>query len=65
MRLQNRSMTDWAGHRSQSLSNLKTMVLGVKNGPKARRLRQEMIETVGEDLFRTLYETRLKAEETL
>lgn len=57
------SLKDWAEARGYFPINVKAMAVGATNGPKSRKARQEMIETVGEDLFRALYEARLKSEE--
>ncbi len=43
-------------------NNAKFAATGGWNGPKAKLLREKMIETVGEDIFRKLYRDRLQRE---
>lgn len=63
MKAQGLSVQDFASARGIQPSNLKVMATGASNGPKSKRIREEMVQTVGEDVFRTLYELRLRNEE--
>jgi hypothetical protein len=65
MRAQGLSLSDWAAAQGIAPSNLKSAATGSTNGPKSKALRDAMIEAVGEDLFHTLYEMRLKNEAAL
>lgn len=63
MKAQGLSLSEWAASQGMAPSNVKSAATGSFNGPKAKAMREKMIEAVGEELFRTLYELRLKNEE--
>ena len=43
-------------------NNAKQAATGNWNGPKAKLLRDKMVETVGEDLFAKIYDSRMALE---
>ena len=62
MKAQGLSVTEWARERGFAIASIKPMATGGTNGVKSRRVRKEMIESVGEDVFMALYEMRLRNE---
>lgn len=62
MKAQGLSVTKWANARGHAIASLKPMATGGTNGEKSKRIRQEMIDSVGEDVFMALYEMRLRNE---
>lgn len=57
------NLKDWSRLHGYDANNAKMAATGSWNGPKAKDLRQKMIERVGEDTFRHLYERRVAEEE--
>ena len=62
LKSQGGAVSDFAARQGKSSSTLKGMAVGTSNGPEARRIRQLMIAEIGHDVFRIVYEKRLKAE---
>ena len=54
---------DWCAPRRVTPTNAKSAATGGWNGAKARALRQDMIDEVGEETFRRLYAERMRREE--
>lgn len=55
-------VTKWAESHGLTVTNLKFMATGASNGPKSRDIREKMMASVGEEVFRVLYEYRLQNE---
>ena len=55
-------VSEFASRHGKSATNLKAAATGCSNGPEARRIRQLMMAEVGHDVFRIVYEKRLKTE---
>ena len=56
------NLKDWCVQHNVHATNAKGAATGGWNGPKARALRQEMINEVGEETFRRLYSERMLRE---
>lgn len=65
MKAQGLSVTEWARERGFAIASIKPMATGGTNGEKSQRVRREMIDSVGEDVFMALYEMRLRNEGVL
>ena len=57
------NLKEWAALHGYEANNAKMAAVGAWNGPKAKELRQKMIDRVGEDTFRHLYQQRMAQEE--
>lgn len=55
-------VTEWARRNGFAIASLKPMATGGTNGEKSKAMRLKMIEAVGEEVFRDLYEKRLRHE---
>ena len=62
LKAQGKGVSEFAERHKLSATNLKSMASGVSNGPKSRLVREKMLEEIGEDTFRTVYESRLRNE---
>lgn len=62
IRAQGPGVTKWAAERGFAVASLKPMATGGTNGEKSKAVRQEMLDAIGEDTFRSLYEARLRHE---
>lgn len=62
LKAQGGAIGDFAARHGKMTSNLKAAATGHTNGPASRRIRQLMMAEVGHDVFRIVYEKRLKAE---
>lgn len=62
LRVMGSNLKDWCAPRGLEPSNVKAATVGSWNGPKARKLRQSIVEWVGEDTFQQLYHERLVRE---
>lgn len=62
MKAQGLSVTKWADQNGFAIASIKPMATGGTNGEKSKRIRQMMIDSVGEETFRALYEMRLRNE---
>jgi hypothetical protein len=56
------NLKDWGAPHGVNATNAKAAATGAWNGPKARALRQKMIDEVGEERFRYLYDERMRRE---
>lgn len=56
------NLKDWSAARGIAASNAKQAATGGWNGPRARILRQDMIDTVGRETFERLYADRMRRE---
>lgn len=54
LRVQGTNLKDWSAARGIDPANAKGAAHGSWNGPKARALRQDMVDTVGEETFARL-----------
>lgn len=63
LRILGTNLKEWAALQGYDANNAKMAATGSWNGPKAKELRQKMIERVGEDTFRQLYQQRMAQEE--
>lgn len=63
LRIFGTNLKDWSALHGVEPNNAKMAAVGAWNGPKARILRQKMIDRVGEDTFRHLYQQRMAQEE--
>lgn len=63
LRIFGTNLKEWSAEHGVEANNAKMAATGGWNGPKARALRQKMIERVGEDTFRHLYAQRMAQEE--
>lgn len=62
MEAQGEAVTKWAETRGVTVTNLKFMATGASNGPKSQKMREDMVSYVGEEIFRALYEHRLRKD---
>lgn len=62
LRVLGTNVKEWSVPHGVSANNAKLAATGGWNGPKARALRQKMIETVGEETFARLYRERMAVE---
>lgn len=62
MKAQGLSVTAWAAEHGFAIASIKPMATGGTNGEKSKRVRQLMVDSVGEETFKTLYEMRLRNE---
>lgn len=62
MKAQGLSVTEWARERGFAIASIKPMATGGTNGEKSQRVRKEMIDSVGEEMFEKLYTMRLRNE---
>lgn len=62
LRVMGTNLKDWAAHQNVTPTNAKAAAHGAWNGPKARDLRQIMIDTVGAETFQRLYAERMRRE---
>jgi hypothetical protein len=62
LRVLGTNLKDWCEPLGMNPTNAKLAATGGWNGPKARVLRQKMIETVGEETFARLYRERMAIE---
>lgn len=62
MKAQGLSVTAWAAEHGFAIASIKPMATGGTNGEKSKRVRQLMVDSVGEDTFKVLYEMRLRNE---
>ena len=62
LRIMNTNLKEWCVPRSVTGSNAKSAATGAWNGPKARALREQMVETVGQETFVQLYAERMRQE---
>ncbi|MCE8007132.1 hypothetical protein [Aestuariivita sp.] len=60
MKAQGLSVTKWANDHGFAIASIKPMATGGTNGEKSKKIRQLMLESVGEETFRALYEMRLR-----
>lgn len=60
MKAQGLSVTRWAAERGLAIASIKPMATGGTNGDKSKAVREQMLDSVGRDTFRTLYEMRLR-----
>lgn len=65
MKAQGLSVTQWAREHGFAIASIKPMATGGTNGEKSKQIRQLMIQSVGEDTFKALYEMRLRNEGVL
>lgn len=63
LRVLGTNVKEWSTPHGVTANNAKLAATGGWNGPKARALRQKMIETVGEETFARLYRERMAAEQ--
>lgn len=63
LRIFGTNLKEWAALHGVDANNAKMAAVGHWNGPKARILRQKMIDRVGEETFRNLYQQRMAQEE--
>lgn len=56
------NLKDWCAPHGVTATNAKSAATGAWNGVKARALRQKMVDEVGEDTFRQLYDERMRRE---
>lgn len=63
LRVLGTNVKEWSVPHGVTATNAKQAATGSWNGPKARILRQKMIETVGEATFVRLYEERMAIEQ--
>lgn len=56
------NLKDWCKPHGVTATNAKSAATGGWNGPKARVLREKMIETVGAETFARLYRERMAVE---
>lgn len=56
------NLKNWAAERNVAPGNVKAAAHGSWNGPAAKVLRQQMIETVGAETFQRLYDDRMRRE---
>lgn len=57
------NLKDWSALHGVEPNNAKMAATGSWNGPKARELRQKMVDRVGEATFRHLYSQRMAQEQ--
>jgi hypothetical protein len=62
LRAMGTNLKEWCVPYGVTGTNAKAAATGAWNGPKARELRERMIDTVGRETFETLYEDRIKQE---
>ena len=62
LRVLGSNLKDWAAGHAVNPTNVKAAATGAWNGPAAKALRQEMIETVGVETFTRLYAERMRRE---
>lgn len=62
LRILGTNLKDWAAQHAVHPNNAKQAATGNWNGPKAKLLRDKMVETVGEDLFAKIYDSRMALE---
>lgn len=62
LRVYGTNLKEWSAARGVDPANAKMAAVGGWNGPKARALRADMVNTVGPDLFATLYASRMARE---
>jgi hypothetical protein len=55
-------VTEWARQQGFPIASLKPMATGGTNGEKSKAMRAKMVEAVGEETFRDLYEKHLRHE---
>lgn len=53
----------WSEERNYANTNARAAATGLWNGPAARKLRDEMVETIGRETFVMLYRQRMAIEE--
>lgn len=56
------NLKEWCVPQGVTATNAKLAATGGWNGPKARELRQKMIDEVGADTFQRLYVERMRRE---
>ncbi len=57
------NLKDWSALQGVDPNNAKMAATGGWNGPKARELRDKMVQMVGEQTFRQLYAQRMSRED--
>ncbi len=62
LRMMGVNLTEWCAPHGVRATNAKLAATGGWNGPKARALRQKMIDEVGVDTFARLYAERMRRE---
>lgn len=63
LRIFGTNLKDWSATQGVEANNAKMAATGSWNGPKARVLRQKMVDHIGEDTFRDLYSQRMVQEQ--
>ncbi|MDQ7775197.1 MAG: hypothetical protein Q4615_04410 [Paracoccus aminovorans] len=56
------NLRDWCAPHGVTPTNAKSAATGAWNGPKAKALRQKMIDEVGQETFTHLYAERIRRE---
>lgn len=62
LRIFDTNLKDWSALHGVEANNAKMAATGSWNGPKARILRQKMVDHIGEETFRNLYGQRMARE---
>ncbi|SDY54685.1 hypothetical protein [Citreimonas salinaria] len=62
LRVMGTNLKEWCVPHGVAGTNAKAAATGAWNGPKAKELRERMIETVGRDTFEKLYAERIRQE---
>lgn len=63
LRIFGTNLKDWSALHGVEANNAKMAAVGAWNGPKARILRQKMVDHIGEETFRNLYGQRMAQEQ--
>ena len=62
MRAMGSNVREFAERNGVNFQNVRGFSTGWSNGPKARKIREAMIEEIGAELFDALYKKRLEQE---
>lgn len=62
LRAMGKSARSWADEIDYNHQNLRSVATGHTNGPRARKIREMMVQEVGTETFDHLYQVRMKRE---